>query len=186
MRKLIGSTLVVLLGLAVLPTLLTAQRRGAAPTGGAKHEFGVDIGVAYTKPENVSGGITIGTPLDVRVGFMSRTKVMWEPHVTLNFSTVGGSTTYLFTPGVNVLYSMTPGGHRNGMFLTGGAGLVIGDNGVSSGTAFSLGGAVGWRKPYGTAAWRYELGFQYTSSSTKLGLPSTIQIGGRIGLSLWH
>jgi len=184
MRKLIGSSLLLLSGLLVLPAMLIAQRRAAA--GGARHEFGVDLGAAYSKPKNIDGGLTIGTPLDVRVGLVSRSKVMWEPRLTLNFSTVGGTTAYLLTPDVNVLYAMAPGGNRNGMFLTGGAGLIFGNNGVSSGTAFSVNGGVGWRKPYGDAAWRYELGFEYSTESTKLGLPSTINIGGRIGLSLWH
>ena len=185
MRSFIGSSLLLLGGLSVIPSLLIAQRR-AAPAGGARHEFGVDLGAAYTKPKNIDGGITIGTPLAVRVGFVSRSKLMWEPRLTLDFSTVGGTTTYLLTPDVNVLYAMAPGGNRNGMFLTGGAGLIFGNNGVNSGTAFSVNGAVGWRKPYGDAAWRYELGFQYSTESTKLGLPSAISIGGRVGLSLWH
>src|SRR2546428_578545 len=85
----------------IRPALLIAQRR-AAPAGGARHEFGVDLGAAYTKPKNIDGGITIGTPLAVRVGFVSRSKLMWEPRVTLDFSTVGGTTTYLLTPDVNV------------------------------------------------------------------------------------
>jgi hypothetical protein len=67
-----------------------------------------------------------------------------------------------------------------------GGGLALGDLGGGSGTAFSANGGVGWRKPYGSGAWRYELFVQYDSESLELLQPSTISIGGRIGISLWH
>src|SRR5882672_9506059 len=172
MRKVLSSIALVAAVVSV-PTLASAQRRAAASSG-AKHEFGVD------------GGIEIGTPIDVRVGLMSTGKMMWEPRFTLGFSSVGGSSSYDFEPGVNVLVANGPGGNRNGMYFTGGAGLLFADNGLTNGTAFSLNGGVGWRKPYGSAAWRYELGFKWQGKSTALGLPSTITIGARIGLSLWH
>lgn len=183
MRKLIGGMAAVAV-LISLPAVADAQRRAA--TGGAKHEFGVDIGIAYTKFENVDGGIEIGTPLDVRVGLVSTGKMMWEPRFALGVQTWGGSTRYSFTPGVNVLVSNSPGGHRRGMYLTGGAGLVLMDDGANNGTAFALNAGVGWRKPYGSAAWRYEVGFKYTSEMADLGIPSEIQIGARLGISLWR
>ena len=188
MRKLIGGMAFAAIVLS-LPAAAMAQRRTTAPMSTAKHELGVDIGVAYVKPNGVSGGIAIVTPFDVRFGLVPRRgKMMWEPRVTLNFNTTGGNTTYLFTPGINMLYSNTPGGHRRGMYFTGGAGLVMGDGGAGgSGTAFQLNGGVGWRKPYEGAAWRYELGFQWVSQSAELGpFADYIAIGGRIGISLWH
>ena len=188
MRKLIGVTVLAAIALS-LPRVAQAQRRAtSAGMGGAEHELGVDIGVAYTKPSNVSGGITIQTPFDVRFGIVpSHGNLMWEPRVTLNFSSVGGTTTYLFTPDVNVLISNSPGGHRRGMYFTGGGGLVMGDFGVGTGTALELNGGIGWRKPYGSAAWRYQVGVQWVSSSTKLGpFADYIAIGGSIGISLWH
>jgi len=180
----------VLAALALsLPAAAQAQRRAAAPSG-AKHEFGVDVGLAYVSSNitGVDGGIVMVTPLDVRFGFVPRSgKMMWEPRLTLNFSTVGGNTTYLFTPQVNMLYSNSSGGHRRGMYFTGGAGLVLGDGGAGSGTAVKLEGGIGWRKPYEGAAWRYEFGLQWVSSSAELGLAADyIAIGGRIGISLWH
>jgi len=182
MRKLIGG---MALAVMLLPLPAAAQQRRAA-AGGAKHELGVDLGVAYVKPQNISGGIVIQTPVDVRFGFVpSSGNMMWEPRVSLFLSSVGGTTTYLFTPGVNVLFANSRGRHRSGMYFTGGAGLVMGGGGGVSGTAFQANGGVGWRKPYGSAAWRYEVGLQYTSDNANLG-PSTIAIGGRIGISLWH
>ena len=193
MRKLFGGMVLTALALS-LPAAAHAQRRTTttASMGGAKHELGVDVGVAYVS-SNITGvgsGISIITPLDVRFGFVPRSgsKMMWEPRVSLNLTTVGGGTTYLFTPQVNMLYANSPGGHRRGMFFTGGAGLVMGKGaGGSSGTAVKLEGGVGWRKPYESAAWRYEVGVQYVTSSANLGTYADyIAIGGRIGISLWH
>ena len=193
MQKLFGGMVVAALALS-LTTVAHAQRRTttSAPMGGAKHELGIDLGVAYVDPSitGVSGGIVIQTPLYVRFGFVPRSgKIMWEPRASLIFSTVNSTTTYLFSPQLNLLYANSPGGHRRGMYFTGGAGLVLGDNGGpgGSGTAVKLEGGVGWRKPYESAAWRYELGFQWVSSSNALGLNADyIAIGGRIGISLWH
>src|SRR5213083_2718127 len=189
MRKLFGGMVLVVLVLS-LPAAAQAQRRAAAPMGGAKHEFGVDVGLAYVSSNitGVGGGIVMVTPLDVRFGFVPRSgKIMWEPRLTLDFNTVGGNTTYRFTPDVNVLYANSPGGHRRGMYFSGGAGLVMGDLGAGSGTAFQLNGGVGWRKPYESAAWRYEVGFQWVSSSNNLGpFADYFAIGGTIGISLWH
>ena len=186
MRKLIGGMAAVAV-LISLPAMADAQRRAA--TGGAKHEFGLDVFAGYVKPDGVDGGISIFTPLNVRVGLVKAGKIMWEPRFTLDFNTVGGATTYEFTPGVNLLYAQSPGGHRNGMFLTGGAGLVLVDEGALGGTGFALNGAVGWRKPYGSAAWRYELGVQWNSEITDgpaIIRLSTLFIGARLGISLWH
>ncbi|HYS20258.1 MAG TPA: hypothetical protein VEO73_04135 [Gemmatimonadales bacterium] len=192
MRNLIGSTLVVV-GLAVLPSLAPAQRRATARTdahAGAQHEFGVDLGADYAKPSSVngvstSGGIELLTPLDIRVGFHSRGNLMWEPRVSLGLTTWGGATRDMIGLGVAGLYAMSPTGHSSGMYLTGGAGVVLVNNGFASGTNVSFGGGVGWRKPFGSAAWRYELGFRYDTKNTAY-LPATIRIGGRVGLSLWH
>ncbi len=184
MRKLFGGMLLAALVLS-LPATAQAQRRAAA-TGGARHEFGVDVGAAYVKPDQIDGGIVIATPIGVRWGFVRTSNMMWEARGALAFSTVGGTTGYTFEPGVNVLFSNSTGGHRRGMYFTGGAGLLLADNGTNSGTAFSLNAGVGWRKPWGSAAWRYELGFGWSSENTDLGLPSAIAIGGSIGVSLWH
>lgn len=186
MRQLLSGVAMVAV-LVAIPAALAAQQRRATATG-PKHEFGVDVGAAYVKPADLDGGIRILTPLDVRYGIVPRSgTMMWEPRFSLDFSTIDGETTYLFTPGVNVLFSNTSGGHRRGMYFLGGAGLVLGDGGAGSGTAFKLEGGVGWRKPYGTAAWRYELGFQWVSESAELGpFADYIAIGGRIGISLWR
>lgn len=182
MRKLFAGMVLAAVALS-LPASAQAQRRAAAPA--AKHEFGVDLGLAYVKPDGVDGGIALFTPVDVRWGFVSPKNMMWEARGSLDFNTVGGTTSYQFEPGVNVLVSNSPGGHRRGMYFTGGAGLVLADDGTNSGTGFAFNAGVGWRKPWGSAAWRYEVGFRWQSEMTDLGVPSTIAIGGRIGVSLW-
>src|SRR3989475_3040073 len=180
MRKLLAGMALAALALS-LPATAHAQRRAAAPMGGAKHEFGIDVGVSYVKPQNVSGGIVIETPVDVRFGFVpSRGNMMWEGRVTAGINTVGGTTRYLLTPGVNVLFSNTPGGHRRGMYFGGGAGLVLADGGFGSGTAVQLHAGVGWRKPDESAAWRYELGVQWQSGNANIR-PRSNAIGRRGG-----
>ena len=187
MRKFFGGMVLAALALSVATAAQAQQHRNTgASMGGAKHELGVDLGLAYVKPDQISGGIIIQTPVDVRFGFVSAKKMMWEARGTLTFNTVGGTTSYDFEPGVNVLVANTPGGHHKGMYFTGGGGLILADDGTNSGTAVALNAGVGWRKPYGSGAWRYELGFKWSSQSTNLGLPAMIAIGGRIGISLWH
>ena len=189
MRKLFGGMILAAVALS-LPASAQAQRRPAAAAG-PKNELGFDLSAAYVSPNasGVDGGISLVTPVALRFGFVPRAgnKMMWEPRLALNFNTVGGNTTYIFTPQVNMLYANSTGGHRRGMYFTGGAGLVMGDGGAGSGTAVKFEAGVGWRKPLGTAAWRYELGLQYVSESAELGLAADyIAIGGRVGLSLWR
>jgi len=181
MRKLMnGVALAAVLG--TIPALAEAQRSAT----GARHEWGVDVGAGYMKPDGGDGGIFITAPLDIRLGFVSRSNMMWEGRLGFDFSTVGGNTAYELRPSINVLFANSPGGHRRGMYFTGGAGLLLADDGTTSGTAFGVQAGVGWRKPYKSAGMRYELGFQWSSESADLGLPSTIIIGGRLGVSFWN
>ena len=184
MRKLYGMALLALL---VVPSVAAAQQRRAAqrPAAGGRHEFGVDLGAAYVKPDGVDGGIEILTPLSLRLGLVTANKLMWEPRLAFGLSTVGGDTEYAFEPGVNVLYPLAPGNHRRGMFITGGAALALVDFGTS-GTVMSMNAGVGWRKPWGNSAWRYGLGFTYQFENQDLGVGSEIRIGGTLGVSLWH
>lgn len=189
MRKLFGGMVLAAVALS-LPAAAQAQRRAAA-AGGAKHEFGVDLGIAYYDPDVSDAGIRIGTPLDVRVGFVSTSKLQWEGRLLFDYDSKGTGTeaAYLISPGVNALYAMNRATSRQGMYLTGGANLNLVKFGATSATGFALNGAVGWRKPYGGAAWRYELGIRYDFEATDGGtvvLEKTLSIGARIGISFWH
>ncbi len=188
MRKLIGST-VLAAALLTTPLLATAQRRTAAPAGGPKHEMGVDLAAYYTKPSGGSGGIQIGLPVDVRVAFLTRSnsKLIWEPRVSFDLNSIG-TTTYVFAPGLNVLHQLKRGSGTRGLlrapYVTGGAQLTFFDTGPTSGSQFSLGGGVGTRAPFQSAAFRYEGFFAYTFKGG--GQPSNFAIGTRLGLSFWH
>ena len=157
MRKLIGSA-VLAAALLTTPGLATAQRRAAAPAGGPKHEMGVDLAAYYTKPSGGSGGIQIGLPVDVRVAFLTRSQLMWEGRASFALSSVGTTTTYEFAPGVSVLHQLKRGTGTRGLirapYVTGGAQLTLFDNGPTSGSQLSLGGGVGTRAPFQSAALR--------------------------------
>jgi hypothetical protein len=191
MRKLIGGMAAVAV-LISLPAVADAQRRAAArPAGGAKHEFGVDVGIAYYDPAVGDAGIRIGTPLDVRVGFVTPKKLQWEGRLIFQLDSKGTGTqgTHFISPGVNGVYAMNRSTNRSGMYLTGGAALNLVDRGATSGTGFSLNGAIGWRKPYGNGAWRYEFGLKYDSrvaDGAAVLVQKTFSIGARLGISLWH
>lgn len=188
MRTLIGG--LVLAAVATFPADALSQRRAAAQPGRAQYEFGVDAGIAYYDPDVGDGGLRIGTPLDVRVGFVPRSgKLMWEPRLVFLLDTGGGEGTHVISPGVNVVNAVGTGTYRSGMFVTGGVALNMLDVGTASGTGFSLNGAVGWRKPSGSQALRYEVGLRWDGEIEDGGaiiVPSTISLGGRIGLSFWR
>ncbi len=72
------------------------------------------------------------------------------------------------------------------MYFTGGAGInLVGVTGTS-GSIISLNGGVGTRSPYESGAWRLEAFVRYDLKNTSLGAPNTLNIGARVGLSLWH
>ena len=189
MYKLLGGALLVG-SLSMLAVPASAQKKAASTaSGGYHHEFGVDLAAYYVKPSGGSGGIQMGAPVDVRLGILSRSKLMWEPRLAFLLNTAGG-TTYSLAPGLNVLYQLKRGtGTRNlirAPYVTGGVALNLFDVGGpgGSGTQFSLGGGVGTRVPFETAAGRIEGFLGYTFKGG--GFPSNFAIGTRIGLSFWH
>ena len=192
MRRLIGSAQLIMV-LAVLPTLAAAQRRAAAPTeSGAEHELGADLAFQFiSRGSGVGGGLQLGAPVDVRIGFLSQSPVMFEARAFMAwdskaFGAAGSS--FLFSPGVNVLYQLHKGSGTHGLmrapYLTGGVGLNFVSLAGTSDTQFELGGGVGTRLPYGNAVFRPEGFILYALSSGNL--PSAFSIGVRLGLSFWH
>ncbi len=189
MRRLIGSGVLVTI-LATLPTLVGAQRRAAATEAGPEHEFGVDLAFQYVSLGSGGGsGVRLAAPFDVRIGFLSKSEVMFEGRLTFDWDSNFG--TVIFAPGVNALYQLKKGSGTHGLmrapYLTGGIGLNItrlGPAPGSSATQFVIGGGVGKRLPYGSAVVRPEGFISYTFSSGTF--PSAFAIGTRIGLSFWH
>jgi hypothetical protein len=172
----------------MLSAPVSAQRKtSTSSTAGPRHEIGVDLVASYLKPSGSGGGIVIGLPVDVRVGLLTHKKLMWEPRLSFAFNTIGG-TTYLISPGLNVLYQRTRGsGPYNLMrapYITGGVALALFDLGGPSGTQLSVNGGVGKRVPFGGDAARFEGFLGYTFEGG--GVASAFAIGARIGLSFWH
>jgi hypothetical protein len=174
--------------LAMLSVPASAQRKAApSATMAHQHEFGVDLEAAYVKPSGGSGGLAIGLPVDIRLGLLTHKKLMFEPRLSLAFNSAG-TTTYVITPGLNVLYQRTRGSGPNNLlrapYLTGGVALTFFDLGAPSGTQLALNAGVGKRVPYGGAAARFEGFFRYAFSGGDAA--SSFAIGARIGLSFWH
>lgn len=188
MRKVTGSLLAAV-ALVALPHMAVAQRRAAAGGGGgAQHEFGVDIGAAFG---HIGSGCTadcgtfeMGTPVDLRIGFVGRSMNV-EPRVTFSYLSQGGGHIMIFSPDVNFLKPMGQSTSRKGLYLTAGAGVtIVSASGATSQNQFSLNGGVGTRIPYESAAWRLEGFFRYNFESGALA--SGYNVGVRAGLSLWH
>ena len=191
MRKVTGSLLAVV-ALVALPHIALAQRARAA-AGGPKNEIGVDLGAAYSHTGSGCatdcGTFGLGTPVDIRWGFMARGPLSFEPRFTLSYVT-GGGHVLSFNPDLNVLYRMGNATARKGMFLTGGLGLAIAS--VSTGgpstsaTQFSINGGVGKRIPMESNAWRVEGFLRYNFANNGKGVPSSFDIGARLGMSFWR
>lgn len=187
MRRLSG-TLVA--ALALVPAMAAAQHS----MENAKHELGVDLGVLYSKPKGSDGIFSIGTPVDVRVGFVSGSRLEVEPRFTFNYASGGGDNAYVFTPDVNLLFGLSANGNRKGPYLTAGAGVDLAHvkvstplGSVSSSTSqFNFNGGIGTRVPYESGAIRLEAFARYLLKNTSKGLPNTLDLGARVGLSLWH
>ncbi len=197
MQKRIGMALAVA-GLAVVPALAQAQARGgmAGMGGSYKHEFGVDVALAFVHVGSgcttSCSGFTLMTPVDVRIGMVSAGSMMWEPRLTLNYTSLLGSSSLDFDPGVNVLFKMGQGGtYNHNRYFTVGVDADIKSTSPAGGTSTSgvvigFNGGVGMRSPFGSAAKRMEAFVGYRLQNTTLGSPSTFVIGARVGLSLWH
>lgn len=180
----------------LVPAAALAQRRGGGSGAGMapEHEFGVDLGIAYNSISGGNGVFLLNTPLDVRVGFVSATKLSWEGRFSLNFAATSGASALSFTPDVNVLYKLGTGhGPHNllGPYLTAGVGTGIQSLKVAgvtnSGANFTVNAGIGTRAAAGSGAWRFEGFVAYTPKNTKIGpFGNQFTIGARVGLSLWH
>src|SRR2546425_49665 len=192
MRKL-TSSLLAAVALMALPHLALAQRARAA--AGPKNEIGVDLGAAYNHTGSgcttSCGTFGIGTPVDIRWGFLANGPLSFEPRFTFNYFTAGSSGHLLaFDPDVNVLYRMGSSTARKGTFLTGGLGFRIINSGgggspSSTDTQLSLNAGVGTRIPMESNAWRVE-GFLRYNFEHAGSFPSSYDIGVRLGMSFWR
>ena len=166
-----------------------------ATHGAPRHEVGVDLAAQYSNQgDGIGSGIQIAEPVDVRVAFLSASRILFEPRLAFALDTkgTGTSSAYTFTPGLDVLYRLKRGTGTYGLmgapYFIGGAQLDFVRAGVnnvtSSGTQFALDAGVGKRVPYGSSALRLE-GYVSYAFATDL-LPRMFAIGTRVGLSFWH
>ena len=110
----------------------------------------------------------------------------WEPRFVLLFDSkdpITGQSAYTFTPDLNLLFAKD---QRKGMYWTVGAGIDLLHAAGSSATQIGFNGGIGQRKPYESGAIRMEAFLQYKLKNTSKGLPNELNIGARVGLSLWH
>lgn len=186
MRKLIDRA-AILAGLTAAPAAAVAQHEMGMP----QHEVGVDLTAFYAKPSGASGNFNIGTPVDVRLGFVSKTPVSFETRFAFAFASGSGGarSSYAFTPDLNILWKLGKGmGMHNlmGPYATAGGGVLLTRIAGTSGARVSVNGGIGTRTAYESGAIRLEGFGRYNFKSTTLGLPNSFDIGARIGLSLWH
>ena len=187
MRKIIGVALAACL--AAAPAALPAQ---AMP----RHELGVDVGLGIVSPSGGSTRLVLATPVDVRLGFPSAAPLSWEGRLTLAYDSkgFGANASYSLAPDVQALLKLGRGSGPHGLlgpYATAGLGLDFrdapnGSGGTNSTALLRIDGGIGDRLPYGSGAFRLEGFLAYDFKSTTLGIPATVEVGVRAGLSLWH
>ncbi len=175
--------------LALVPSLAAAQH-SMSHMENPKHEVGVDL-IGFYQHQSFAGvsfnHVVVMTPVDLRAGFLSGDKLSVEARLVFAYDSKGGVDTtksaYVFNPDVNLLWGFES--NKHGPYFTAGAGLNLRNFGVST-TQFGFNGGLGTRVPYESGAIRLEAFAQYLLKNTSKGLPNTLNVGARVGLSLWH
>ncbi len=191
MRKAMG-VVAMAACLAMAPAVAVAQ--GMAP----KHELGVDAVLQLAAQSGGSTHFILQTPVDVRLGFVSSSPLSWEGRLTLFYDSKGlnGGTSaqYSLAPDIQALYRLSSGSGQHGLmgpYATVGAGLNFLDaekptGGTNSSVVFRLNGGVGTRIPWESGALRIEGFVAYDFENTTVFVPATLEVGARVGISLWH
>jgi hypothetical protein len=192
MRNLTWNALVAL-AVAGGPAVAAAQHNGMSHGGSPGHEFGADLAFVYEHEASLlSGGaalnhVLIATPVDLRLGFQAGQKLTVEPRIVFALDSKGalGKSAYMFAPDLNLLFSLGPDTKR-GAYVTVGGGVDLQHAAGTSASQFSFNGGLGTRVPYESGAIRLEAFARYALKKVSDGLPNTLDLGVRIGLSLWH
>jgi len=182
----------LLAGLAVVPAAGVAQGMGGIP----HHEVGVDVQLGLLSPSGGSTHVQLFTPVDVRLGFVSSSALSWEGRLTLAWDSkgFGSNSSYSIAPDIQALLKLGKGSGNHGLmgpYATAGVGLTFldepnGTGGTNSSAVFRLNGGIGDRLPWEAGALRIEGFVGYDFKNTTLGIPGTLEVGARVGLSLWH
>lgn len=184
---------VTTVALSLMPSFATAQH-SMSHMENPKHEVGVDI-IGFYQHQSLAGAsfnhVVVMTPVDVRAGFLSGNKLSVEARLVFAYDSKGGVDTttlstkssYIFNPDLNLLWGFVS--NKHGPYVTAGAGVNLQNFGVST-TQFGFNGGLGTRVPWESGVIRFEGFAQYLLKNTGKGLPNTLNIGARVGLSLWH
>lgn len=176
-------------GLALVPSLAAGQH-SMSHMENPKHEVGVDL-IGFYQHQSLAGvsfnHVVAMTPVDVRAGFLSGDKLSVELRLVFQYDSKSivdtSKSSYVFDPDVNLLWGFES--NKHGPYFTAGAGVNLQNFGVSR-TQFGFNGGLGTRAPWESGVIRLEAFAQYLLKNTSKGLPNTLNIGARVGLSLWH
>lgn len=186
--RMLGGTLAAMLVLAPVPA--AAQQMTGHEMGRPQHETGVDFSFTYAKPSGGDGHVLIGTPVDVRLGFVTSGKLEPELRLFARFDSKqdgvpGAKSAYQINPDLNLLWNLK--GYDEGLYVTAGGGVNLAkSSGSSSASQFTVNGGLGTRLPYEHGAIRLEAFGRYDFENAGKGLPNIFSVGARIGLTLWH
>ena len=191
MRLSLGTVLAVA-GVLAIPAVARAQAHHAAASQQhpmqheMKHELGVDLNLAYySQSSGGNSGLAIKTPVDLRFGWVSQSKISFEARFAMTLVS-GGGTVYNIDPGLNLLYTLSRQSMQHNTYLTAGADAQIIDLAGTNGVVPGVNVGFGIRRPFESGAWRLEPYFKYMFKNTSIGFPNTTQFGIRAGISLWH
>jgi hypothetical protein len=180
---------------ALVPSLAMAQHT-MSHMENPQHEVGVDL-IGFYQHQSFAGAsfnhVLVMTPVDLRVGFLSGDKLSVEARLVFAYDSKGGVDTstvpasakasYVFNPDINLLWGFES--NKHGPYFTAGAGVSLQNFGVST-SQFGFNGGLGTRVPYESGVIRLEAFTQYFLKNNGKNLPSALNIGARVGLSLWH
>ena len=179
------------LALLGMPSVAAAQHEMMGHEGGRpQHETGVDIALVYAKPSGGDGHFLAGTPVDLRLGFVTSGKLEPEVRLSLFFDSkeggvAGAKSAYVIQPDLNLIWDFK--GYSKGPYLTAGAGVNLDKSGgFPSESQFNTNGGIGTRVPYEHGAIRLEAFGRYDFKNASKSLPNIFSVGARIGLTLWH
>jgi hypothetical protein len=181
---------ILVAALALAPAMAAAQQMLGHELGRPQHEAGVDVAFTYAKPSGGEGHVLIGTPVDVRLGFVTSGLLEPELRIFVRFDSKqdgvpGAKSAYQINPDVNLLFNLE--GYDKGVYLTAGGGVNLTKaSGSPSASQFTVNGGVGTRVPYEHGAIRLEAFGRYDFKNATKGLPNVFSVGARIGLTLWH
>ena len=172
---------------------------GALEAQTPRHEFGIDLGIASVKADEGERVLMIGTPIDVRIGFVTASPWMLETRFGFEYLGADDGSLLSFSPGLNLLWRLGPGtglANQMGPYVTVGGNAEyarfssdITDESESA-TQLGVNVGIGTRLAWGSAAFRPELFFQKSFESGEVEdddfVPAGTAFGLRVGISLWR